>query len=230
MKKQVETKKTSHHRKIKYKNVFIFFFMVFIGVFCFYKIMNLKIKNIYIDGNTLLTDQQIIDIAGLHDYPVISDTNAKDIKNKLEENVYIKSATVKYRNLMREIDIDIVQNEPLLYYEYENIYLLADGSKVNDSYDLPTLINQTPDNILKELLTKLETLDESILMRISEIRYYPSDVDDELFYLTMTDGNYIYINFDTFDKLDTYIEILVKLEDKKGIIHLDSGNYLEILE
>lgn len=225
-KKKVPPKK----RRVKYKNIVIFIFIVTLGIFCIFGIMNLKIKNIYISGNTILSDQQIIDLAGLHDYPSISSISPKDIKNALESNVYVTSANIKYRYLLREVDIDIKENSPLIYYEYEDAYLLTNGEKVEEYYNLPILINQTPDDILKKLLKNLDSLDNNVLERISEIRYYPSNVDDELFYLTMNDGNYVYINFNSFSKLDNYVEIIQKFDNKKGVVHLDSGDYLEIYE
>lgn len=230
MAKANKSKITPKKRKVKYKNIIIFIFIVVLGIFCVFGIMNLKIKNIYISGNTILSDQQIIDLAGLHNYPSISTTSSKDIKNKLESNVYIASVKIKYRYILREIDIDINENSPLIYYEYEDAYLLANGEKVEEHYNLPILINQTPDDILTKLLTNLDTLNKNVLERISEIRYYPSNVDDELFYLTMNDGNYVYINFNSFSKLNNYVEIIQKFDNKKGIVHLDSGDYLEIYE
>lgn len=225
-KKQKAPKK----RKIKYKNIIISILIVTLGMFCIYGILNLKIKNIYISGNTFLTDQQLIDMAGLRDYPSLSANSSKDIQKKLEDNVYVSSAKVRYHYLLREIDIDIKENSPLIYYEYDNTYLLANGKATDGTYTLPILINQTPDNILMKLLNCLDNLDRNVLDRISEIRYYPSKVDEELFYLTMSDGNYVYINFNSFSKLDNYVEIIQKFNNKKGIVHLDSGDYLEIYE
>lgn len=225
-KKKIPPKK----RKVKYKNIIIFILVVVLSIFCIFGIINLKIKNIYISGNNILSDQQIIDLAGLHNYPSISSISSKDIKNNLESNVYISGVKIRYHYLLREIDIDINENSPLIYYEYENAYLLVNGEKVEEHYNLPILINQTPDEILKKLLKNLDTLDKNVLDRISEIRYYPSNVDDELFYLTMNDGNYVYINFNSFSKLNNYVEIIQKFDNKKGIVHLDSGDYLEIYE
>lgn len=230
MAKANKKKITPKKRKVKYKNIIIFIFIVVLGILCVFGIMNLKIKNIYISGNTILSDQQIIDLAGLHNYPSISATSSKDMKKKLESNVYVSSVKIKYRYILREIDIDINENSPLIYYEYEDAYLLANGEKVEEHYNLPILINQTPDDILTKLLANLNTLDKNVLNRISEIRYYPSNVDDELFYLTMNDGNYVYINFNSFSKLNNYVEIIQKFNNKKGIVHLDSGDYLEIYE
>lgn len=46
----------------------------------------------------------------------------------------------------------------------------------------------------------------------------------------MTDGNYVYVDIDTFDKINKYLSILESLPDKNGILYLDYGNNFEIIE
>ena len=44
----------------------------------------------------------------------------------------------------------------------------------------------------------------------------------------MVDSNYVYITLSKIDKLNKYNLIVNELDNKKGIIYLDSGDYLEI--
>lgn len=217
-------------RKVKYKNIFKVIFVICLIILGVYYVINVRIKNIYVKGNTFLSDQYIIDVAKLKDYPTIISTKNSNIKKILEDDVYIKKAKVYKTGLMDEINIEITENKPVAYYVYEEKYLLEDSSRVSDKYNVPVVINQVPDNILKELTEKLGKISPDTLNRISEIRYYPNKVDEELFFLTMNDGNYIYINFNSFSKLDSYMDIVISFNNKKGIIHLDSGNYLEIIK
>jgi hypothetical protein len=46
----------------------------------------------------------------------------------------------------------------------------------------------------------------------------------------MNDGNYVYITLTKIKSINEYIKILSTLENKKGILYLDSGNYFEIFE
>jgi len=46
----------------------------------------------------------------------------------------------------------------------------------------------------------------------------------------MNDGNYVYLTLYSFSLANKYDEILPTLEDKKGILYLDSGNYFEIID
>ena len=225
---QGHVKKQKRRKKINYKALFFLICPIIIIVFIVIHITNFKVQNIYIEGNEFISDQQIIDIAELSNYPKVIKLNKKKIKDNLIKNEYISNAKINYSNFGREVSIKIEENIPVIYYQYDETYILSDGSYVKDKYSLPVLINQTPDNILKKLVKKLSTIDRSALNRISEIRYYPSNVDEELFLLTMNDGNYVYINFYNFNKLNNYVDVIKGFDNKKGTIHFDSGNYLEL--
>ena len=44
----------------------------------------------------------------------------------------------------------------------------------------------------------------------------------------MVDSNYVYITLSKIEKVNKYNSIVKQLEGKKGIIYLDSGDYVEI--
>ena len=44
----------------------------------------------------------------------------------------------------------------------------------------------------------------------------------------MVDGNYVHITLSKIEKINKYNSIVNELEGKKGIIYLDSGDYVEI--
>ena len=46
----------------------------------------------------------------------------------------------------------------------------------------------------------------------------------------MNDGNEVYTTISKLDKLNKYESIVAKLNGKRGILYLDSGNYLEVKE
>ena len=43
----------------------------------------------------------------------------------------------------------------------------------------------------------------------------------------MCDGNYIYVNLSKFSSMNYYNEIYPTLDEKKGILYLDSGNHFQ---
>ena len=220
-------RKVKKKRKIKVKNVlFVFgFIVVFLLGLAF--LTDVKINNIVIKGNSLYSDWEIIEKAGLSDYPSSLKTFSKTIEDRLEKDVYIKSVDVKRPSLTKVV-IDLKENLPLFYYLPASKTILADKTEVTDNFPVPTVINYVPDNIYSDFLNSISSIDYDIVKRISEIKYDPNEVDEGRFLLTMNDGNYVYLTLNKFDKIDNYLDIIKEFDNKKGILYLDSGEYFEV--
>lgn len=218
-----------HKRKINIKRVLIVLIIVLIIVFAIYKISKVTITNIYISGNNYLSDQEIIDISGLKDYPNSINNMSYKIKKRLVKNDYIISAKVEKKGL-KKVYIKIEENYPLFYYLPENKTVLYDGTKVKDKLLVPTIINKIPNKIYDKLLKKLEKVEKDILYRMSEIEYKPNDVDNERFFILMNDGNYVYLTIYKFLKINKYVDIIKTFDNKKGILYLDSGEYFDLFD
>lgn len=204
--------------------------IIVIGI-CWY-LKDLKIKNIYIKGNTTLKDYEIIELAGIQDYPNMFSISSKKIEQKLKMNKLISSAKVK-KNLFGKIIITIKEEKMLVKNELDNTIYLANLKKITDDnkvIGIPTLINDVPSDILNKFLEKLNKIDPSVLSKISEISYKPNEYDKDLFLFLMNDGNYVYITTTKLSNIDKYENVLIQLEGKKGIIYLDSGNHFEIFQ
>ncbi len=215
--------------KVKFKRILIFLLCVIILGFGIYKLLNLKITNIYVSGEMILNEQDVIDIALISDYPNTFSNFSRDIENRLSENIYIKEVNVSKR-WFTEVYIDIVFNKPLFYYNHINQTVLSDGQVVDDIFVVPTVLNYITDSYYDEFMECLYNLDSDILSRISEIEFKPNEVDDNRFLLSMTDGNYVYVNISTFDKMNKYLEFMTSLPKENGILYLDYGNNFVILE
>lgn len=226
-KKNKRTKKTK--RKLNIKRVLIALIIVFLVSFIIYKILNVNITNIYISGNEYLSDQEIIDIAGLKNYPNGINNMSYKIKKRLNKSDYIISAKVEKKGL-KKVYIKIEENYPLFYYLPENKTILYDGTKVKDKLLVPTIINKIPNKIYDKLLKQLQSVNKDILYRMSEIEYKPNDVDNERFFILMNDGNYVYLTIYKFLKINKYIDILEVFENQKGILYLDSGEYFDLFD
>lgn len=202
--------------------------IIVIGI-CWY-LKDLKIKNIYIKGNTTLKDYEIIELAGIQDYPNMFSISSRKIEQKLKMNKLISSVKVK-KNLFGKIVIIIKEEKMLVKNELDNTIYLANLEKITDDnkvIGIPTLINDVPSDILNKFLEKLKKIDSSVLSKISEISYKPNEYDKDLFLFLMNDGNYVYITTTKLSNIDKYENVLIQLEGKKGIIYLDSGNHFEI--
>ena len=216
--------KKKKKRVLKVKNILI---LIIISIIYYALIM--PIKNIYIDGNNILSDNEIIELSSLSNYPSFLLTKSTDIKNKLKSNPYIENVKIK-KKLGNIIELHIKEYTPICINA--NQLILSNGNKLDNTYnlsDIPTLTNEIEDKkIYQKFVKKFTIIDKNILRQISEIEYQPVEVDKERFLLYMNDGNLVYITLTKINTLNKYNQIKDKLENHLGIIYLDSGNYVEI--
>ena len=225
MKKEKEVVKKKRFNFVKFLIVLL---LLYVLGFYTYKILVSKINNIFITNNKILTDQEIIDSAGLRDYPSFLLTPKIKIKKQLLKNKLIKDVNIK-KKIGKIVEIEVIENEPL--FIYKNEVILDNGEKLdNVNYILPSLINNVSPEILKKLINKYKDLNQEIKSMISEIKYDPNDIDKERFLLTMNDGNYVYITLYKLISLNEYIKIVDTIGNKKGTLYLDSGNYFEVFK
>lgn len=221
-------KKKKNKKKIILKILII---IIILGSLIFY-FKNIKIKNIYVIGNNTLKDQEIIELAGINNYPNLFQISSRKIEKKIKLNPLIDSVKVK-KTFLGKITINIKEYNLLLKNEIDNTIYLDNGQKITNDINiigLPTLTNEVDKDILNNFLKKLNTINKDILSKISEITYSPNEYDKDLFLFLMNDGNYVYITTTRLDNINKYENVLLELEGKKGIIYLDSGNHFEILE
>ena len=223
-KEEKEEEKVKSRKRFSFAKFLIILLILYIVGFYTYKFASSPVHNIYIKNNNYLTDQEIIDSSGLRNYPSFLLTTKYSIKKKLLKNEFVKDVkiTKKVGNI---IILEVEENEPL--FIYKNKTILSTGKSIEKTYNLPTLTNNVTDDILKKLVDKYKNINNEIRILISEIKYDPNNIDKERFLITMNDGNYVYITLYKITSINEYIKILSTLEDKKGILYLDSGNYFE---
>ena len=225
-------KKNKKKKKLNIIKLLVFILIFYIIIYSIYSLLNMKIRNIVIKGNTYLKDYEIIEQANIKDYPPMLTLNKNKTINKLKELDLISDATIK-KSFDFTLTIEIVEKKIIL--EYDNNYYLSDGSKIKGSYlGTPTLVNYLPEGTLKKFLNEMGKLDYDIINSISEIEYSPTKnsdgniTDEDIFIFKMNDGMIVYISTDKIDIMNKYQKIYASLGDKKGILHLDKGNYLEV--
>ena len=184
-------------RKLRLGRIFLTFLCLFLFGIVGKKILSFPITNIYVSGNTILSDQEIIELAHLEQYPAYFGIVKKKTKDTLESHIYIKNAKVKKKK-WKEIYIEIEENTPLFYDASRGKTILKDGSEVEETFLVPTLLNYVPDTLYSLLKEKILLIEKDIYIRISEIKYSPNEVDDKRFYLTMVDGNQVYVTLKRF--------------------------------
>lgn len=208
-------------------------FIAFI-IICYFLTMyllDIKTKNIIVLNNNYYSDEKIIETAGIEKYPKFILLNTNKIKKKLLELDLIENATIKKKwNFVLELTI---KEKKILYLvRSENKYRLSDNKlyDIDDVLSVPTLINYVPESNEKKFVEAFKNIDNNIISMISEIEYSKTSYDSDRFLLYMNDGNMVYVTTTKLKSLNKYVDIVKKLENKKGILYLDSGNYFEIKE
>lgn len=219
-------------KKINFKKLLLLLLILYILYFFIDSILNYKITNIYILNNNIVSDNEIIKLAKLDNYPSFILSFKKKIKNNILKNDYIKDVIVE-KKLFGKVYIKIEEEKVLYLNKSTNKLILSNGSNVDNIYNIttiPILINDIDKNIYNNVIKSFSKIDNKILLKISEIEYVPLEVDKERFLFYMNDSNYVYINLQKIESINKYEEIKNNLENKKGIIYLDSGNYFEVKE
>ena len=221
--------KRKKKKKINFKKVIIFLIILSFLCITVYYLLNTKTKNIIIKGNNYYNDETIIETAGIENYPKFLLLNSRSVKNKLKKLDLIEDVKInKKQNFVLEIE---VTEKKILYLKRStNEYILSDGKSISldNISGYPVLINYVEDNIEKKFIKSFTKIDTNIINKISEIEYNKTDFDNERFIFYMNDGNKVYINIPKLDVMNKYESIVTKFNGKRGVLNLDSGNYLEV--
>lgn len=195
-------------------------------------ISKIPIKNIIISGNYYLTDQEIIELAKIDNYPSFILTTSREIKKNIKKESLISNVTItkKWFGIVRIK----VEEHNILFRQTDDINIVLDNmNEINDSeykYNVPKLLNYVPDNKYEDFIKGMDKVTLDVKNQISEITYVPNDQDKDRFLLYMNDGNYVYLTLTKFKQINYYEEVLKKLKGSKGILYLDSGNHFQIME
>lgn len=213
---------------------FLLFVLVITATFFLVDVLlDTRIENIVIKGNKIVTDQQIIDEAGLSNYPSFYKTTSYNIKKALEKNSFIKEVKIK-RSFYHVITIEVSEYKVLLKKETTGKLVLENMNEVTTDqeipYTVPRLVNDVPKDKYSKLLKNLLKVKKSVRSSISEFYYDPNEFDKDRFLLYMDDGNSVYLTLTKFRMINYYNDVLPQLDGKKGILYLDSGNHFQIME
>ena len=225
------TKKVKKKIRIRILPIIIIIFILTLLSGSVYLLSLIPIKNIYISGNNYLKDQEIIELAKIENYPSFLKTRTKDMKKNIKKSPYVKSVTIK-KKILGIVEIQIEEYNILFRKEENNKIVLEDKEELidNDKFQVPILLNYIPDTKYDSFIKGMNQVTPSIKNQISEIRYYPNTQDEDRFLLYMNDGNYVYLTLTKFKQINYYEDVLEKLDGKKGILYLDSGNHFKIME
>lgn len=226
-------KKIVKKRKLKIFKLLLILIVAFGLFFGVYSYLKLPIINLIVKNNTYLSDDYILELADVKDYPSFWLTRMSKVKSQLVKSPYIVDAKIK-REFYHVLTIEIKENKALFSRQSDGKVIFFDGKAIDVdkhfSFRVPRLLNYVPKEQYKEFVKGMKNIDDNILMKISDIEYVPNDLDKERFLLYMDDGNMVYLTLIKFNMINYYNDVLTQLEDRKGILYLDNGNHFQIKE
>ncbi|MBE6158348.1 MAG: FtsQ-type POTRA domain-containing protein [Firmicutes bacterium] len=230
-----EERMRKRKRKLNKKRFAILLAILFVIVSIIIYAFNIRVTNIKIIGTNRITDNEIIEITNLKNYPKLFKYPIFKIANDVKKIDLVDKVKVS-KNVYGRVTINVSEAKILFYNKTTDKVVLSNSKEVEykPSYlGIPTLINYVPTNIYEDLIKGLSLIDEDIIAMISEIEYSPSKtangetIDDYRFLLRMNDSNTVYMNTVNIKKLNKYLEITATIlntnEETSGILYLDSS-------
>ena len=221
--------------RLNKKRFAIIIAVLFIALISFIYLFNLRIMQIEITGTNLISDNEIIEIAGIKNYPKLFSISSFSIKNKIKKLDLVNNVKVS-KNLYGKLSIKVDEARVLFYNKNNDKIVLSNSKEIDFTQKylgIPTLLNYVPSDIYKDFIKGLNNIDSDVLRLISEIEYSPSKtldgevIDDNRFMLRMNDTNIVYMNTVNIKKLNKYMEITSTIiatnSEKYGILYLDSS-------
>lgn len=216
-------------RKLNIKAFLVLLLILFLIGFFLYVLLTTPVKNIYIKNTSLLTDNEIIEVAGIKEYPAIFKLSTKSLEKKIATLELVDKVKVK-KKFNGSLFIEIDEAIPLFYNRNTSKVMLSNKKEVSESnryLGIPTLINYVPSDLLKDFVDSFKEVDTDIIKMINEIEYNPNIsenivIDDSRFYLRMNDTNVVYVNVINMKRLNNYKSFFMLIGDKRGTLYLDS--------
>ena len=222
-------------RRLNIKALIVLILVIYLVFMMIYYFLSMPIKNIYIKGTTYISDNEIIEAAGIKDYPSIIKLNSFKMKKNIKKLDYVDDVKIR-RNIFGKLTIEVKEAKVLFYNKNNDKLVLSNGNEISDEndYGYASLINYVPKDIYRRLITSLDKVDDNILRSISEIEYSVSKsgdkvIDDTRFILRMNDKNTVYINLINIKNLNKYQSIYATLDNVSGVMYLDSSSNENIL-
>lgn len=225
-------KKMKKKTKIRWLPILIVLTFIIVVSIAGKLVITLPIRNILITGNEYLTDQEIIEMAEIEEYPSFILSYFEPLNKRIEKSPWIQKVKIK-RKFFGILEIEVKEVEPLFEKIENQKIVLSNGAEIPSqefNFSVSGLLNYVPNTKYKKFIEQMGKIDPSIRYLISEITYLPSEQDKDRFLLYMSDGNYIYLTLTKFQNINYYEQVLETLNGKKGILYLDSGNHFQIME
>ena len=112
--KKVKIKVTK--KKVNIKRIILVLLALILVIFWIIYFIHRPLKNIYVSGNSIVPDKDILELSKLSDYPPYINTYFMNIESNLLKNDYIKNVGIK-RKIPSKIYIHVEEYKPIAIYK-----------------------------------------------------------------------------------------------------------------
>lgn len=225
-------------KKLNIKRTFAFVLFIYIICYGIYYCLNQPIKHIEITGTSLISDNEIIRVSNLKDYPSMLKYSTKTIEKKIKTLKLVDEVDVK-KWFGSVIKINITENKLLFYYKNQDKVVLSNGDIISNDFDniygIPVFLGNVKTDKLQEFIENFKDVNDNIIYEMNEIEYYPLTneegkvISEDRFKITMNDGNTIETNIKSISVLNKYNDIYASLGGKLGTINLDTNEISNLI-
>ncbi len=207
--------------------------VVIIAMVCVFALPVFKVKNIKINGNSVISAEEIKSALNYENKSIFT-PSTQNARAKLSENVYIKDVAVK-RKLPDNIEINIIERIPSGYVKYsEDTYLYIDSEGVilevvsGFKDKLPIVTGLDFKNFNQGQILKIENKEafNAVLVLSRLMSKYNLTEDTTIVNLSDLDDIHLLVNnvdilfgdiSDADTKIQTIKEVIIKLPNYKEI-------------
>ena len=222
----MSNKKRRKRKRLKIKSVLIFLFILLLLGGSIYGLTYIKVRSFYVYNNNYLTDEEVLEELKLNNKSSFLLTLTPIEKTIIKKSKFIEDVEI-HKTLDLELKVDVKEYK-MLFYDSRNAKTVIENGEKIDYLDnnIPVLINEITDkDVYNTFVKKMNKVNNNSLQMISEITYSPNGIDKDRFLFSMNDGNYVYVTSTKISKINEYKSIINSVENKKGILYLDYGNY-----
>ncbi|WP_313891372.1 FtsQ-type POTRA domain-containing protein [Psychrobacillus sp.] len=233
---RIPTLKARRRRRTNRKfSILLLLFVTTILIVLYFQSSYSQIQTITIGGAVLVPKEQYMEQSSLKLGESMWGFGVKDIREKIEQNDWVKSVEVD-RNWLTAVHIQVDEYKQVAYMEKEGHlqsilengkFLQTDGQVL--PIDGPIISGFDDEKIRIRLIKELKKLNIEVLWMISQINYTPTTNDAYSIQLFMNDGNEVLSLIPSFsEKMNFYPSIVSQIEPGvKGVIDLEVGSFFQ---
>lgn len=224
------------HRLIRRGTGLILLFLIPALVCLFYISPLCFLKTVEVDGNKVVTEEQILQSANLtlnqNIWPQYFD-RSKDEAQLLKDQPRIKNVAVKLTSL-NKLTIKITEYSQVAFIsKKDQVYpVLSNGlvlkTAVEKTADYPLLVDMKNNQQIKTVLKAVESLSAANQKNITQVQATPSKANPDLLKLTLADGNQVIVRSSEMkEKMKYYAQVYAEMKKSNmtGVVDMEEGIY-----